>query len=80
MRTTNDPITGVRDRLVSHGFATEADLKELDRKARAEVDEAVEWAKASPEPPVSELFSQVYIKGTETPTLRGRDLSETHHF
>jgi len=55
-------------------------VQALDKKARAEVDEAIEWAKASPEPPVSDLFTKVYVDGTEPPTLRGRDIWETHHF
>ena len=54
--------------------------QERDKKARAEVDEAVEWAKASPEPPLTDLFTQVYVTGTEVPVLRGRDLSENHRF
>lgn len=80
MRTTSDPITGLKERILSSGAATEEELKELDKKARAEVEEAVEWAKASPEPDVSELYTDVYIKGSEVPTLRGRDVSETHRY
>ena len=55
-------------------------FQDLDKTARAEVDEAVEWAKASPEPPLSDLFTQVYVAGTEPALLRGRDLSENHKF
>ena len=55
-------------------------VQALDKKARSEVDEAVEWAKASPEPPLTDLFTKVYVEGTEPSLLRGRDPSETHHF
>jgi len=55
-------------------------IQALDKQVRAEVDEAIEWAKASPEPPVSDLFTKVYVDGTEPPTLRGRDIWETHRF
>jgi pyruvate dehydrogenase E1 component alpha subunit len=55
-------------------------LQELERKVRAEVEEAVEWAKASPEPPLTDLFTQVYVAGTEPPALRGRDNTETHRY
>lgn len=80
MRSTNDPITGLKDRIVSAGFGTEEDIKELDKKAKAEVDDAVEWAKNSPEPKLSDLWTHVYAKGSEVPTLRGRDVGEIHKF
>jgi len=80
MRSTNDPITGLKDRIINAGFATEEDLKELDKKAREEVEEAAEWAKKSPEPPVEDLWTQIYIKGSDVPSLRGRDISEIHTY
>jgi len=80
MRTTNDPITGLKDRIVAAGFSTEDHLKELDKKAKAEVEEAIEWAKNSPEPKLDDLWNHVYVKGTEVPTLRGRDPSEIKTF
>ena len=40
---------------------------------RAHVDEAVEQAKAMPEPPMSDYWQDIYVKGTEPPTMRGLD-------
>jgi TPP-dependent pyruvate/acetoin dehydrogenase alpha subunit len=52
-------------------ISTEASIKELEKQVRAEVDEAVEFAKSDKEPPLSELYTDVelpnpeYIRGTD---------------
>lgn len=51
-------------------------FKQLDKDAKAEVDAAVEEAKASPFPSSEEVFADVYIKGTGAPFLRGREREE----
>lgn len=48
--SSSDPITGLKNRLIDWGVVEEAELKEIDKSARSEVDKAVEEAKASPEP------------------------------
>ncbi len=76
MRSTNDPITGLKQRILDASFATEAELKAIDKEARAEVDQALEEAKASPEPDMEEFWTDIYVKGTEPPYLRGVDPEE----
>ncbi|KXS19537.1 hypothetical protein M427DRAFT_143297 [Gonapodya prolifera JEL478] len=78
MRSHNDCITGLKTRLIDHSIATEEEIKEIDKEARKLVDEAVEEAKKSPEPPIEKLFQDVYIKGTEVPSLRGVDPQDIH--
>jgi pyruvate dehydrogenase E1 component alpha subunit len=51
-------------------------LKRIDKQAKAVVDQAVEEAKASPEPEVSDLWTDIYYKGTEPPSMRGREREE----
>lgn len=80
MRSTSDPISGLKERLLKSGLATDDELKQIDKAARAEIDQAVVDAKAAPEPPLSELFTDIYVKGTEPSFLRGRSSDETHHF
>ncbi|KCV70778.1 pyruvate dehydrogenase E1 component subunit alpha [Fonticula alba] len=80
IRRSRDPIAFVKGLLLENGLATEAELKELDNKARDEVEAGVAFAKASPETPPEHLFTDVYIKGHEVPYLRGRHTSETHYF
>lgn len=48
----------------------------LDKEAKAEVDKAVEEAKASPEPELKSLWTDIYYKGTEPPNMRGREREE----
>lgn len=44
------------------------------------MDAALEEAKASPEPPASDFWTDIYVEGTEVPTLRGVDPEEIHSY
>lgn len=50
--------------------------KTIDKEAKVEVDKAVEEAKASPEPEIKDLWTDIYYKGTEPPYMRGREREE----
>ncbi|KJA17955.1 hypothetical protein HYPSUDRAFT_218547 [Hypholoma sublateritium FD-334 SS-4] len=78
MRSTQDPIRGLQRNIEEWGLATEQELKAFDKAAKAEVDEAVEEAKASPEPLLKDLWTDIYFKGTEPPSMRGREREEVH--
>ncbi|KAF7291969.1 Pyruvate dehydrogenase E1 component subunit alpha [Mycena indigotica] len=80
MRSTQDPIRGLQRYIEEWGLATEQELKQLDKEAKAAVDEAVEEAKKSPEPLVEDLWTDIYYKGTEPPFMRGREREEVHHY
>jgi pyruvate dehydrogenase E1 component alpha subunit len=62
MRSSSDPITGFKERLISKNVATESELKEIEMEARKLIDEAVEEAKNSPVPQVAELWTDIYCK------------------
>jgi 2-oxoisovalerate dehydrogenase E1 component len=51
-----DPIAAVRGKLAAVG---QTSLDWIDEQVKAEVEDAVEWAQAQPEPPVSALFDHV---------------------
>jgi pyruvate dehydrogenase E1 component alpha subunit len=78
MRSTQDPIRGLQRYLEEWGVATDVELKAIDKAAKEEVDKAVEIAKASPEPRTEDLWTDIYYKGTEPPTMRGREREEVH--
>ncbi|TDL27338.1 mitochondrial pyruvate dehydrogenase E1 component beta subunit [Rickenella mellea] len=80
MRSTQDPIRGIQHYIEQWGLASQDELKQLDKDAKAEVDKAVEEAKASPEPFVKDLWTDIYYKGTEPSSMRGRERDEVHHY
>jgi pyruvate dehydrogenase E1 component subunit alpha len=60
MRTEHDPIEQVRQRLEEKGWASEDNLKDIDRDIRRTVNEAAEFAQADPEPDPAELWTDIY--------------------
>ena len=60
MKDEKDAIEHVRDLLVSGGLATDDDLKAIDREIKAIVSDSAEFAKDSPEPDASELWTDIY--------------------
>jgi pyruvate dehydrogenase E1 component alpha subunit len=59
MKDERDPIEGVRSMLLNHSFATEDDLKAIDREIKEIVNESAEFSKESPEPDLSELWTDI---------------------
>ncbi|KAH6572585.1 hypothetical protein BASA61_006979 [Batrachochytrium salamandrivorans] len=80
MRSTSDCINLLKEKILLSNSGTEQELKAIEKKARAEIDNAVEEAKASPEPDMSELFTDIYVKGSEPEHLRGRTPDEIHYY
>ncbi len=60
MRDEKDAIEHVRDLLLQGGHASDEDLKAIDRDIKERVNESAEFAKDSPEPDVSELWTDIY--------------------
>ena len=61
VKEERDPIDHVREMLVSGGHADEATLKAIDKEIKAVVSEAAQFATDSPEPDLSELWTDVYV-------------------
>ncbi len=59
VRSEQDPIEQVRQRLLANKWASEDDLKKIDAEVRAVVNEAAEFATVDPEPDPSELYTDV---------------------
>ncbi|GJN94594.1 hypothetical protein Rhopal_007677-T1 [Rhodotorula paludigena] len=60
--------------LLERGVVEEAELKKIDKEARAVVEKAVEEAKDR------EMRADVSYAGTNPVILRGLGLEEVHHF
>ena len=61
MREEHDPIEQVRARLLRNKLATEDELRQIDVKVRAIVNDAAEFASHDPEPDVSELWTDITV-------------------
>jgi pyruvate dehydrogenase E1 component alpha subunit len=62
VRSHHDPIDLIKMRLIDGGHASEDDLKAIDKEIKAHVSEAAEFAKTSPEPDPSELWTDVLVE------------------
>ena len=63
-RTKSDPIERCRVRIMEADFATEDELKEIDKDVKAIVKDAADFALESPEPAADELWTDVYAEAS----------------
>jgi len=76
---SSDPIDRLAAYLRDERGLSEDAYKDMIREVRDEVREAVEWAEASPPPPSSELYHDVYVEpfgpytGTSLPEMLADD-------
>lgn len=61
VRSTSDPIAGLKKNILEWGVASEDELKAIDKKAKDEVNTAVEEAKQSPMPGLHEFWTDIYV-------------------
>ena len=60
MRSERDPIDTLRKKLIGSFKKSEDDLKLIDRAVKTEISEAADFAIKSPEPEISELWTDIY--------------------
>ena len=82
MRSTNDPIAGLKQKLLDWEVTTEEELKGIDKEARAFVDGEVAVAEKMSEPEASwkNLYEDIYVRGSEPEFLRGRIPEENFYY
>lgn len=82
MRSTNDPIAGLKQKLLDWNVTSEEELKGIDKEARAYVDGEVAEAEkmAPPEPTWKNLYEDIYVRGSEPQFLRGRTPDENFYY
>jgi len=61
VRAEHDAIDQVKQRLLEKGWASEDDLKEVDKNVRAIVADAADFAQSDPEPDVAELYTDILV-------------------
>jgi pyruvate dehydrogenase E1 component alpha subunit len=60
MREERDAIESLRSVLLTGKHASEDDLKLIDKETKKIINESAEFAKASPEPELEELYTDIY--------------------
>jgi pyruvate dehydrogenase E1 component alpha subunit len=82
MRSTEDPITGLKKNLIEWNIITEDELKVIDKDARAFVDKEVAEAEAMAFPDATPqiLYEDIYVRGSEPRFMRGRTLDENYYY
>ncbi|EER28808.1 alpha subunit of pyruvate dehydrogenase [Coccidioides posadasii str. Silveira] len=82
MRSTNDPIAGLKHKLLDWNVTTEEELKTIDKETRSFVDSEVAEAEKMPVPDANSriLFEDIYVRGSEPLWMRGRTVEETFYY
>jgi pyruvate dehydrogenase E1 component alpha subunit len=62
-----DPVAMFRDRLLAEGVISEEEVDEMRDRIESVVTDAVEFADASPEPPLDTLYDNLYMVGDQVP-------------
>ena len=71
VRENRDPIEIVRNMLLERKWATEEELKAIEKNVRTRIEAEVEQIRTDPFPPMSELYTDIgvtkqhYIRGVE---------------
>lgn len=68
-RKTKDPIQVFQNQLIAEGVLDEATIEKIDAEARAEAENAAEFAEASPYPTTEDIQKDVYWE-TDNPAAR----------
>lgn len=71
VRETRDPIEICRNMILERKWASEEELKTIEKTIRTRIEQEVEQIRADPFPPVSELYTDIgvtkehYVRGVE---------------
>jgi Dehydrogenase E1 component len=70
VRQKRDPITSFKEKMLSNGLATDAEIKAIDAEVKKEVDDATKKAKSDPGIKVEELTYDIYAKDDNLKQVR----------
>uniref|UniRef100_A0AAQ5Z7J7 Dehydrogenase E1 component domain-containing protein n=1 Tax=Amphiprion ocellaris TaxID=80972 RepID=A0AAQ5Z7J7_AMPOC len=60
VRTKSDPISMLKERMLSNNMASVEEFKEIDVDIRKQVEEAAQFATSDPEPPLEDLCNHIF--------------------
>jgi pyruvate dehydrogenase E1 component alpha subunit len=61
-KNNRDPIVRLRGKMTEEAGIEEKELEEIEKKIKAIVNESAEFAQSSPEPDVSQLWTDVLVE------------------
>ncbi len=61
-KNTKDPINRLKEQLIADKVATEDEIKKIESEVKEQINEAAEFAKNSPEPDASELWTDITLE------------------
>lgn len=70
VRQTRDPITSLKEKIISNDLATAEEIKALEVSIRTKVDAAQVKAKAAPEIGLDELSADIYASPVNSEKIR----------
>ncbi|KAI8440971.1 hypothetical protein MSG28_009259 [Choristoneura fumiferana] len=70
VRKTKDPLNKLKKIIVENKLATDEEIEEINKKAKAACAEAKKAAEAGSEPDAKELYTHLYVKYLEQPRKR----------
>ena len=62
VRAERDPIDRVRQQIIDGNHASESEIKSIDDEVKSIISDAAEFAQQSPEPELSELYTDVLVE------------------
>ncbi|XP_058239729.1 pyruvate dehydrogenase E1 subunit alpha 1a isoform X3 [Hemibagrus wyckioides] len=84
VRSKSDPISMLKDRMISNNMASVEELKEIDVEVRKEIEDAAQFATTDPEPPLEDLCNHIFynnppidVRGTN-PWAKLKSVRHTH--
>ena len=77
VRKARDPVERAKRYLLDNSLAEPAALKALEVECRKEVEAAVEFAKAQPEPPIASMWEDIYTDQSKEFFMRGCDWTKS---
>ena len=78
VRTNKDCIAYVRKLITDNKFASEDELKVIDKEIKERIEAEVEQIRKDPYPPTEELFKDIYV-GEQPPFIRGAEYQTSIH-
>lgn len=70
VRQTRDPITSLKDKILSNSLATAEELKAIESRVRTAVDEAHQKSKTAKEIGLDELTADIYASPANSEAIR----------